>query len=934
MSGSHPQYAQRAYTNENFFNDGTDGKVFFNSTISTKTIYFQRCATFSKQRYGETLNYIVQQNGTPQLLTDGTQLPVLTYQWNQFAACPDETDSLVYQVHGGFYPYTYRWEWGSSANNLSSYREYTTPYTNDAVNADLANRDFAKATASNRDAGELHGMLLDGGMGGDFYYRVTATDLAGCQLTKNVKVTMMHHNEDASITLDGQTHDLDENEYTWCDTANVSATHETIIHEASRNFRGIHLVVQVVPNTDWGNVDGQMGETTVTLTDDDNGTLLCPGDAIQLNATAVGNHNFIQWDFDPYDRDNTVFVMPHSVTDVHINAYFGPNDYWKNVVRSKPESVEYDYNGDVHIYDADGLAWLISLTNGLNGQQIRDFYFNTVYIHNPNAGTTDGDNSKEGESTAETFNYDMSAHLWTPMSGSQHPFMGKLRVDDGVTISGIIVNEPRMDHAGFFAYLDSADIDGLHLQKSLFHGSQYVGGIAAEALASTIANSSVADAGVVGENPDITTLITANYASGGLVGTATGSTFSGCSAAAKYMGATIYNGGILGIGQEVDATNNFVWSQPRMSSLYSSGIVGSITGPAVDSKSRGSRIANNYVHFVGSDTPLNRVGGLVGFARNTTLENNYVYGSTKGGALTGAIGAVLDRGVTVRNCYYEQGSNEAAFGYSGTDNHTEGITTFNGNGNQVMMADRVDGSNNLTLALNRWVRDYGGESFATWRSDLEGTNHGYPRFGKPDLVPIYEHISYETCDSLTFADATLTESGVYEFHTVDSADFVDSTVLLTLTVHYSSLTQFEDTVLLGEDYEAHGFHLSATEIALLREAAQEGEDVTVVESDTLQSLHSCDSIVTLYLTVGKGSTDQPPVVLDVKVYPNPTVGQITVEADEMQLIELYDGVSRRIDRRTVESGSSTLDLSNLPTGIYYLRVKTANGTVIKKIIKQ
>ena len=139
---------------------------------------------------------------------------------------------------------------------------------------------------------------------------------------------------------------------------------------------------------------------------------------------------------------------------------------------------------------------------------------------------------------------------------------------------------------------------------------------------------------------------------------------------------------------------------------------------------------------------------------------------------------------------------------------------------------------------------------------------------------------------------------------------------------------------MGEDYEAHGFHLSATEIALLREAAQEGEVVTVVVSDTLQSLHSCDSIVTLYLTVGKGSTDQPPVVLDVKVYPNPTVGQITVEADEMQLIELYDGVSRRIDRRTVESGSSTLDLSNLPTGIYYLRVKTANGTVIKKIIKQ
>jgi hypothetical protein len=663
--------------------------------------------------------------------------------------------------------------------------------------------------------------------------------------------------------------------------------------------------------------------------------LLCPGDAVRLIATASDdNHNFIQWDFDPYDRNNTVFVMPHVVNDVHINAYFGPKDYWKNVVISQPNGVTYDYNGDVHIYDADGLAWLISLTNGLNGQQIRDFYFNTVYIHNPNSTSSD-EGSKDGESTAAAYNYDMKAHLWSPMGNAQHRFMGKLRVDDGVTISGIIVDEPRMDHAGFFAYLDSADIDGLHIQKSLFHGSQYVGGIAAEAVNSNITNSSVADTGIVEGSPDITTIITANYASGGLVGTANNSTINNCNAAAKYMGATIYNGGILGVGQDVDVSHSYVMSRPRMSSLYSSGIVGSVTGTDVGSKSHGgSRIANNYVRFVGPENPLNRVGGLVGFARNTTMENNYVYGSTQGGVLTGAIGAVLDRGVTVSNCYYELGSNEAPFGYSGTSNHTTGVTTFNGMGNQVMMADRVDGSNNLTLALNRWVRDHAGEGFATWRSDLEGTNNGYPHFGEPDMVPIYENIIYETCDSLTLAGETLTESGVYEFHMVDSADFVDSTVILTLTVNYSSLTQLEDTVLMGEDYEAYGFHLSATEIDLLREAAQEGEVVTVVVSDTLQTVHSCDSIVTLYLTVNMRGGDQPPAVFDVKVYPNPTAAWVTVEADEMQMIELYDGVSRCIDRRMVEDGSSKLDLTNLPTGMYYLRVKTANGTVIKKIIKQ
>ena len=928
VSGSHLQFAQRAYNNENFFNDGADGKVFFNSTISTKTLYFQRCATFRKQLYADgqnPLNYIVLHDGVPSVLQNGYQQPVLTYQWNQYAACPDETDSLIYQVHGGFYPYTYNWQWGTSADNLSSYREYTTPYTHDAINADLAQNNFVKATESNRDAGELHGMLLSGGSGGDFFYRVTASDLAGCQLTKNVKVTMTHQDSPAGIAL---TSHIDGNDYAWNDTAG------SVLHLAHRNFRGIHLVAQVVPDPAWGNVAGYLSANAstpdVALTD--MGTLLCPGDAVRLTALpSDDNHRFIQWDFDPYDRNTTVFVMPHVVNDVHINAYFGPKDYWKNVVTSKPESVTYDYNGDVHVYDADGLAWLISLTNGLNGQQIRDFYFNTVYIHNPNASPS----SKEGQSTAAAYNYDMKAHLWTPMGNAQHRFMGKLRVDDGVTISGIIVDEPRMDHAGFFAYLDSADIDGLHIQKSLFHGSQYVGGIAAEAVNSTLTHSSVADTGVVGDNPDITTIITANYASGGLVGTAKGSTISNCNAAARYMGATIYNGGILGLGQDVDVSNSFVMSRPRMSSLYSSGIVGSITGTDEGSKSHGgSRIANNYVHFVGPDTPLGRVGGLVGFARNVTLENNYVYGSTQGGTLTGALGAMIDRGVTVSNCYYEQGSNEAPFGFSGAGNHTTGVTTFNGRGNQVMMADRVDGTTNLTLALNRWVRHHADEGFTTWRSDLEGTNNGYPHFGQPDMVPIYENISYVTCDSITLEGETLTESGVYEFHLVDSADFVDSTVILTLTVNHSSLTQLEDTVLLGEDYEAYGFHLSATEIQLLRQAAQQDDVVTVVVSDTLQTVHSCDSIVTLYLTVNKPGSDQPPAVLDVNVYPNPTVAWVTVEADEMQQIELYDGVSRCIHRRVVSTNSSKLNLTNLPTGIYYLRVKTANGTVIKKLIKE
>ena len=330
---------------------------------------------------------------------------------------------------------------------------------------------------------------------------------------------------------------------------------------------------------------------------------------------------------------------------------------------------------------------------------------------------------------------------------------------------------------------------------------------------------------------------------------------------------------------------------------------------------------------------LNRVGGLVGYARNTVIENNYVYGFTKNGTLTGALGSVLDGGVTVNNCYYEQGSDNTAFGYNYAGNSPSGITQFNGTGNQVLMSDRVDGTNNLTLALNRWVREHEDEGYATWRSDLEGTNHGYPVFGIPDIVPVYENFSYESCDSFYVEGELVTESGIYHYHVVDSAELVDSNITVTLTINHSSLTQLEDTILRGENYHNYGFHLTAAEIALLHASAQEGQ-VTIVVSDTLQSEHGCDSVVTLYLTLTSNGTVEPSAVFDLKVYPNPTVGMVNIETSELLEVELYDGISRRLDHRTVEGNNYSLDLSGYPTGIYYLCLKTSNGTVIKKIIKQ
>ena len=50
-----------------------------------------------------------------------------------------------------------------------------------------------------------------------------------------------------------------------------------------------------------------------------------------------------------------------------------PTDYWKDVVTQQPSGYVLDAYDNVHLYSAEALAWLISVVNGLNGQEADDF---------------------------------------------------------------------------------------------------------------------------------------------------------------------------------------------------------------------------------------------------------------------------------------------------------------------------------------------------------------------------------------------------------------------------------------------------------------------------------------------------------------------------------------------------------------------------------
>ena len=68
----------------------------------------------------------------------------------------------------------------------------------------------------------------------------------------------------------------------------------------------------------------------------------------------------------------------------------------------------------------------------------------------------------------------------------------------------------------------------------------------------------------------------------------------------------------------------------------------------------------------------------------------------------------------------------------------------------------------------------------------------------------------------------------------------------------------------------------------------------------------------------------------VAVYPNPVTDRLTVKADDLQSIEIYNLVGQLVKRST----SSIIDFGNLNEGVYFVRVKADGNTVTKRVVKQ
>ena len=110
-----------------------------------------------------------------------------------------------------------------------------------------------------------------------------------------------------------------------------------------------------------------------------------------------------------------------------------------------------------------------------------------------------------------------------------------------------------------------------------------------------------------------------------------------------------------------------------------------------------------------------------------------------------------------------------------------------------------------------------------------------------------------------------------------------------------------------------------------------GEPVLVVEED-----HSAPDYS--YLKLQNQTTDNMISENMISVYPNPTSGKFNIQFNETQVqkITVYDAIGKVIIENNVEANTSNLnlDLSDIKSGIYFIKINSNENVIMKKIIKE
>ena len=69
------------------------------------------------------------------------------------------------------------------------------------------------------------------------------------------------------------------------------------------------------------------------------------------------------------------------------------------------------------------------------------------------------------------------------------------------------------------------------------------------------------------------------------------------------------------------------------------------------------------------------------------------------------------------------------------------------------------------------------------------------------------------------------------------------------------------------------------------------------------------------------------------LYPNPTEGQVTIEAEGLRQVRVFNVTGQEVRHQSVNDNRAIIDLSSEPKGCYFIEIMTEKGCSTTKIIR-
>ena len=220
-----------------------------------------------------------------------------------------------------------------------------------------------------------------------------------------------------------------------------------------------------------------------------------------------------------------------------------------------------------------------------------------------------------------------------------------------------------------------------------------------------------------------------------------------------------------------------------------------------------------------------------------------------------------------------------------------------------------------------------------------------------NLLVNITNYSATICQGETYTDTyftNLTQSGIY-YDTLQNVNgYCDNIVCLTLTVIDISIptnviiTQSTNSFIITWQGNGAPFHLYRNNILLTLLGSTYYTDNNLKDGATycykIKAINGkCESDFsdTVCQTYNHTGIEQLQIMNSgLRIYPNPTNSRLNIENGQFKIenIEIYDIYGRNIVNCQLSMDNS-IDISHLTAGMYFIKIKTEQGTVIQKIIK-